>query len=162
MCTRLITHYKSTDSQGRRYTLSRFFWIMFWSGMSFDQDFRYSFPLFFSLLKKEGRRKGEWIAKIGIKTHAFLLDLMFWCRQQTERKKKQNLFYFISFQLFSPKQLHQLKTYYNKKNTVQPIILQSFLCLGLSLLLSTSLFVGGGWGGKVTWLLACNLSSLHL
>ena len=32
------------------------------------------FPLFSSLLKKEGRRKGEWIAKFVIKSHAFLLD----------------------------------------------------------------------------------------
>ena len=28
-------------------------------GMTFDHDFGYSFPLFSSLLKKEGRRKGE-------------------------------------------------------------------------------------------------------
>ena len=28
-------------------------------GMTFDYDFGYSFPLFSSLLKKEGRRKGE-------------------------------------------------------------------------------------------------------
>jgi len=27
--------------------------------MPFDYDFGYSFPLFSSLLKKEGRRKGE-------------------------------------------------------------------------------------------------------
>ena len=42
--------------------------------MTFDHDFGYSFPLFSSLLKKEGRRKGEWIAKIVIKSNAFLLD----------------------------------------------------------------------------------------
>jgi hypothetical protein len=28
-------------------------------GMTFDQDFVFSFPLFTFLLKKEGRRKGE-------------------------------------------------------------------------------------------------------
>jgi hypothetical protein len=43
--------------------------------MTFDHDFGFSFPLFSSLLKKEGRRKGEWLAKILIKGHAFLLDL---------------------------------------------------------------------------------------
>ena len=43
-------------------------------GMTFDHDFGYSFPLFSCLLKKERYRKGEWIAKIGIKSHAFLLD----------------------------------------------------------------------------------------
>ena len=31
--------------------------------MTFDHDFGYSFPLFYSLLKKEGRRKGKWISK---------------------------------------------------------------------------------------------------
>ena len=39
--------------------------------MTFDHDFGYSFPLFSSLLKKnfkKGRRKGEWIAKIVIKS----------------------------------------------------------------------------------------------
>ena len=45
-------------------------------GMPFDHDFGHFFPLFSSLLKKEGRRKGELIAKIGIKSHAFLLDLI--------------------------------------------------------------------------------------
>ena len=39
--------------------------------MTFDHDFGYSFPLFSSILEKEGRRKGEWIAKIVIKSHAF-------------------------------------------------------------------------------------------
>ena len=43
-------------------------------GMTFDHVFGYSIPLFSSLLKKEGRRKGELIAKIVIKSHAFLLD----------------------------------------------------------------------------------------
>ena len=33
-------------------------------GMPFDNDFCYSFPLFTSLLKKEGRRKGESGSKI--------------------------------------------------------------------------------------------------
>jgi hypothetical protein len=43
--------------------------------MTFEHDFGYySFPLFSSLLKKEGRKKGECIAKIVIKRHAFLLD----------------------------------------------------------------------------------------
>ena len=43
-------------------------------GMTFDHDFGCFFPLFSSLLKKEGRRKGEWIAKIVIESHAFLFD----------------------------------------------------------------------------------------
>ena len=43
-------------------------------GMTFDHDFGYSFILFSSLLKKEERRKGEWTAKLVIKSHAFLLD----------------------------------------------------------------------------------------
>ena len=42
-------------------------------GMNFDH-FSYYFPIFSSLLKKEGRRKGEWRAKIVIKSHAFQLD----------------------------------------------------------------------------------------
>ena len=46
-------------------------------GMTFDQDFGYALPFFSSLLKKEGRRKGEWIAKIVIKSHAFLLDRLY-------------------------------------------------------------------------------------
>ena len=32
-------------------------------GFTFDHDFGYSFTLFSSLLKKEGRRKGECISK---------------------------------------------------------------------------------------------------
>jgi hypothetical protein len=32
-------------------------------GMTFDHDFGYSFPLFYSPLKKEGRRKEERIRK---------------------------------------------------------------------------------------------------
>ena len=32
-------------------------------GMTFDHDFGYFSPLLFSLLAKEGRRKGEWISK---------------------------------------------------------------------------------------------------
>ena len=32
------------------------------------------FPFSLPSLKKEGRRKGEWIAKIVILSHAFLLD----------------------------------------------------------------------------------------
>ena len=43
--------------------------------MIFDHDFGYSFPLFSSLVKKEGRRKGEWIAKTVIKSYAFLRNL---------------------------------------------------------------------------------------
>ena len=46
-------------------------------GMTFDHDFGHSFPLFTSLIKKEGRIKGECIAKIVIKSHAFLLDRIF-------------------------------------------------------------------------------------
>ena len=43
-------------------------------GMTFDHDFGYSLSLFSSLLKKEGRRKGGWIAKIVIKSDAFPLN----------------------------------------------------------------------------------------
>ena len=39
--------------------------------MIFDHDFGFSFPLFSSLLKK---REEEWIAKIVVLSHAFLLD----------------------------------------------------------------------------------------
>ena len=39
--------------------------------MTFDQDFDYSFPLFSSLLKNEGREKEN---EIVFKSHAFLLD----------------------------------------------------------------------------------------
>ena len=39
--------------------------------MPFDHDFDSNF---FSLLKKGRRREGEWITKIVIKSHAFLLD----------------------------------------------------------------------------------------
>jgi hypothetical protein len=45
--------------------------------MTFDHEIGYYFPLFSSLLKKEGRRKGELISKIVIKSHALLLDLIF-------------------------------------------------------------------------------------
>ena len=40
-------------------------------GMTFDHNFGFYFPLFSSLLKKEGRRKGELIAKIVIKVMPF-------------------------------------------------------------------------------------------
>ena len=43
-------------------------------GMTFEHHFSYSLPLFYSLLKKDRRRKGELIPKIVIKSHAFLLD----------------------------------------------------------------------------------------
>ena len=47
-------------------------------GMTFDQDFVYSFPLFSSLLKKEGIRIREWIAKIDWSSRkAFLLITIF-------------------------------------------------------------------------------------
>ena len=42
--------------------------------MTFDHDFGYSFPLFSSLREKEGREKENEVAKILIKSHAFLLD----------------------------------------------------------------------------------------
>ena len=60
-------------------------------GMTFDHDFCYYFPLFSSLLEKEGGRKGEWIAKIVIKSDAFLLDHKTINRQLTE---------YFQFQLF--------------------------------------------------------------
>ena len=44
-------------------------------GMTFYHGFGYSFPLFFSLLKKEGRRKSRMNSKNLILSHAFLLDL---------------------------------------------------------------------------------------
>ena len=40
-------------------------------GMNFDYDFGYSFPLFSSLLKKEGKRKNNELAKLLIKVYAF-------------------------------------------------------------------------------------------
>ena len=43
-------------------------------GMTFDQDFAYSFPLFSSFLKKREEEKENELAKIVIKDHAFLLD----------------------------------------------------------------------------------------
>ena len=43
-------------------------------GMTFDHDFGYSFSIFSSLLKKEGREKEDEVTKIVIKSHAFLLD----------------------------------------------------------------------------------------
>ena len=45
-------------------------WKIEQKGMTLNFDFSYSFPLFSSLLKKEGKRKGEWIAKIVILSHA--------------------------------------------------------------------------------------------
>ena len=42
--------------------------------MTFEHDFGYSLTPFFPPLIKERRRKLEWIAKIAIKTHAFLFD----------------------------------------------------------------------------------------
>ena len=44
-------------------------------GVTFDHDFGYSLVLFSPLLKKGEIRKGKLIAKIVIKSHAFLLDL---------------------------------------------------------------------------------------
>ena len=46
--------------------------------LNFDHDLGYSFPLFSSLLKKGGRRKGEWISKIVIKIHAFQNRSIIW------------------------------------------------------------------------------------
>ena len=43
-------------------------------GMTFGHDFDYSFPLFTYLLKKGGREKENEVAKVEIKSHAFLLD----------------------------------------------------------------------------------------
>ena len=42
--------------------------------MTFDHDFGYFFPLFFSLLKKREKEKENELSKIVIKAHAFLLD----------------------------------------------------------------------------------------
>ena len=44
-------------------------------GVTFDHNFDYSLPLFFSFLKKDERIKGERIAKIVVKSHAFLLNI---------------------------------------------------------------------------------------
>ena len=43
-------------------------------GMTFDHDFGYSFHLSSSLLKKREEEKENKLAKILIKSHAFLLD----------------------------------------------------------------------------------------
>ena len=53
--------------------LTKILWIEH-KGMTFDRDYGYSFPLFSSSSKKRGKSKGEWIAKIEFKSHAFLLD----------------------------------------------------------------------------------------
>jgi hypothetical protein len=42
--------------------------------MTFDHGIGYSFALFFSLLKKREEEKENKLAKIVIKSHAFLLD----------------------------------------------------------------------------------------
>ena len=47
-------------------------------GMTFDHDFGYSFPLFYSPLKKVEEEKENELEKIVIKDHAFLLDPTFW------------------------------------------------------------------------------------
>ena len=39
--------------------------------LNFNHDFCYTFPLFFSLLKKEKKGKGNQLAKIVIKMHTF-------------------------------------------------------------------------------------------
>ena len=44
--------------------------------MTFDHDFGYSFPLFSSPLKKRDDEKKNEVAKIVIKSHAVLLDLV--------------------------------------------------------------------------------------
>ena len=44
------------------------------NGMTFDKDFGYFFPLFFSLLKKREEEKKNLLVKIVSKSHAFLLD----------------------------------------------------------------------------------------
>ena len=45
--------------------------------MTFDHDFGYSFLLLSSILKREGKEKENKVAKIVIKSHAFLLDPLF-------------------------------------------------------------------------------------
>ena len=50
-------------------------------GMTFIHDFGYSFPLFSSHLKNEGREIKNWVAKILIKSHAFLLDRSIWMKR---------------------------------------------------------------------------------
>ena len=42
--------------------------------MTFDHEFGYSFPHFYSLLKKRDEEKENELARIVIKGHAFLLD----------------------------------------------------------------------------------------
>ena len=77
-------------------------------GMTFDHDFGYSFPLFQSLLEKQGRRKGECILKIVIKNHAFLLDLIIFpytintvCESSISGLKILNKFWFYKIINFS-------------------------------------------------------------
>ena len=45
-------------------------------GMTFDHDRCYAFPLSSSFLKKREEEKENELAKIVIKVHAFLLDLL--------------------------------------------------------------------------------------
>ena len=58
------------------YPIFVLYFPMIQKGMTFDHDSGYSFPLSSSLLKKEGRIKGEWTAKIVILSHAFLDHLL--------------------------------------------------------------------------------------
>ena len=58
----ILVKMQSQSGVSPNYFLT-FFWIE-QKGMIFDHDFGYSFPLFSFTLKKEGRRKGEWIAKV--------------------------------------------------------------------------------------------------
>ena len=63
--------------------------VMEQKGMTFDHDFSYYILLFSSLLKKEGREKENEVAKIVIKSHAFLFHHMpFAIRLQMDKNKK--------------------------------------------------------------------------
>ena len=74
--------------------------------MTIDHDFGYSLPLFSFLLKKEGRIKGEWLAKIVIKSHTFLLDLLIEEKVlgKNIHSSAQNaaLFILLLYNIFSP------------------------------------------------------------
>ena len=61
--------------------------------MTFEHDFGYSFPLFYSLLKKEGEKYENELAKIIIKfrSNAFLLDL------SKDPKKNKTFLFFGAF-----------------------------------------------------------------
>ena len=65
--------------------------------MTFDHDFGYSFPRLSSLLKKREEEKENEVANIVIKSHAFLLDILFKREEKIEEETlgRKSLNYFL-------------------------------------------------------------------